>query len=346
MIPTLYWENDTAMILDQRKLPGKSEFIPCRDMKRVIYCIQTLATRGAPAIGVACAMGLFLAARSIRVKDPDKFRARFSEKVEVMRAARPTAVNLSWACDRILALVDGAGGDADDLKALIRSESQRMLDQDIATNKLIGKHGATITRKKKVTLLTHCNAGSLATGGYGTALGVVYGLKEKGVEISVVADETRPLWQGIRLTAWEMVQEGIPVKVAVDGSSGLLMQKGLIDLCVVGADRIAANGDAANKIGTLNAALAAKYYGVPFYVAAPLSTVDLNTKRGDLIPIEERDPKEVLAPWGLKNLAPLGAGAYNFAFDVTPAELIQGIITEVGVLKPPYTESLAKAKAG
>jgi len=345
MIPTLYWQDDVAMILDQRRLPGTVHYIACRDMARVIHCIKTLATRGAPAIGVAAAMGLYLAARAIRVKAPARFKERFAQRVEVMRAARPTAVNLSWACDRILKLVQGHPGPVEEIRAAIKDESQGMLDEDVAINRAMGRHGAKLVRKKKLTVLTHCNAGSLATAGYGTALGVIYALKEKGVEVSVIADETRPLWQGLRLTAWEMCQEGIPVKVAVDGSAALLMSRGLVDLCVVGADRIAANGDVANKIGTLSVALAARRFGVPFYVAAPLSTIDLTTASGDKIPIEERAPSEVLRPHGLKNLAPVGAGAYNFAFDITPHDLVSAIITEKGVLKPPYEKSLARAKA-
>lgn len=345
MVPTLYWQDDAVMILDQRKLPQKTVFIPCRDMNRVIYCIKTLAVRGAPAIGVAAAMGLALAARSIRVKDPEKFRLKLADKAEIMRAARPTAVNLSWACDRVLALAASAPDDAQAIKELIKAESQSMLEEDVAINRAMGRNGVKLVRKKKVTILTHCNAGSLATGGYGTALGVVRALKEAGKDVSVIADETRPLLQGARLTAWEMVDEGIPVKVAVDGASGILMAKGLVDLCVVGADRIAGNGDAANKIGTFNAALQAKRHGVPFYVAAPLSTVDLNTPTGDKIPIEERDPDEVLRIGGRK-LAPAGAGAVNFAFDVTPNDLITAIITEAGVIRPPYAKNLTRAKRG
>jgi methylthioribose-1-phosphate isomerase len=344
MIPTLYWENDTVMILDQRKLPGKTVFIPCRDMRRVIYCIQTLATRGAPAIGVAAAMGLALAARAIRVKDPAKFRARFKERAEVMRAARPTAVNLSWAVDRCLALMEVGPDNVDTLKAMLKRESQIMLDQDVAINRAMGKNGAALV-PDGATVLTHCNAGSLATAGYGTALGVVYAAKEAGKKVAVIADETRPLLQGARLTAWEMVTEGIPVQVAVDGAVGAIMSKGLVDLVVVGADRIAMNGDVANKIGTFNAALQAKRHKVPFYVAAPLSTIDPKAKSGADIPIEERDEREVLELAG-KRIAPAGAKALNFAFDVTPHDLVAAIITEVGVLRPPFTKSLKKAKAG
>lgn len=332
------------MILDQRKLPGKTVFMPCRDMRRVIYCIQTLATRGAPAIGVAAAMGLALAARSIPIKSKDLFLERFAQKVEVMRAARPTAVNLSWACDRILNLVQKSDLDVAGVKELIKQESQRMLDEDIEINRAMGKHGATVVPDPAV-IITHCNAGSLATGGYGTALGVIRAAHEAGKKVSVIADETRPLLQGARLTAWEMVQEGIPVKVAVDSSSGVLMSRGMVDICVVGADRIAKNGDAANKIGTFNLALQAQRHNVPFYVAAPLSTVDLDTPKGEAIPIEERDPAEVTHIGG-RLLVPPEADALNFAFDVTPNDLITGIITEVGVLKAPYIESLSRAKAG
>ncbi|MFH1060842.1 MAG: S-methyl-5-thioribose-1-phosphate isomerase [Pseudomonadota bacterium] len=340
---TLYWDGDAVMILDQRKLPGRMTYIPCRDMGRVIYCIKTLAVRGAPAIGVAAAMGLTLAARAIKLKDPLAWRMRFAAAVEQMRAARPTAVNLGWACDRVLALVAVAPPDPATVTVMIRRESQIMLDEDIAVNLAIGRHGAKLIHKKKATVLTHCNAGSLATGGYGTALAPVWAATAAGKAISVIADETRPLLQGARLTAWECVQMGVPVKVAVDGAVGVIMMKGLVDLCIVGADRIAMNGDVANKVGTFNAALQAQYHGVPFYVAAPLSTIDPDAKSGGDIPIEERDPGEVTA-CGACRVAAKGAGALNFAFDVTPAELVTAIITEKGVLRPPYQQSLAKAK--
>ena len=342
MIPTLYWQDDVVMILDQRKLPAKTTFVACRDMKRVIYCIQTLAVRGAPAIGVAAAMGLVLAAKAIRAKDPAKWTERFQAQAEVMRAARPTAVNLGWAVDRMLALAASAPPDPAQRLALLRRESEMMLAEDVAINRAMGRHGARLV-PKRATILTHCNAGSLATGGYGTALGVVRAANEAGKKIKVIADETRPLLQGARLTAWEMVDEGIPVAVAVDGAVGALMSKGLVDLCVVGADRIAANGDVANKIGTFNVALQARRHGVPFYVAAPLSTVDMDTPSGDLIPIEERDPAEVLAFAGSR--AAPGVEALNPAFDVTPNDLVSAIITEVGVLRPPFNRSLAAAKA-
>ena len=342
MVPTLYWEGDVVMILDQRKLPGKTTFIACKDMRRVIYCIQTLAVRGAPAIGVAAAMGLVLAARAIRIKDLAKWRAAFAEQAEIMRAARPTAVNLSWAVDRVLALAAAAPEDKETILAMLRRESELMLAEDIAINRAMGKHGAKLV-PKKATILTHCNAGSLATGGYGTALGVVRAAVEAGKQVKVIADETRPLLQGARLTAWEMVQESIPVAVAPDGAVGAIMDKGLVDLCVVGADRIAANGDVANKIGTFNVALQARRHGVPFYVAAPSSTIDLDTPSGELIPIEERDPGEVLSFAGSK--AAEGAEAINLAFDVTPNDLVTAIITEKGVLRPPYNRSLAAAKA-
>jgi len=342
MVPTLYWQDDVVMILDQRKLPTRTTFIACRDMKRVIYCIQTLAVRGAPAIGIAAAMGLVLAAKAVKVKDPAKWMERFAAQAEIMRTARPTAVNLGWAVDRMLALAASAPQDVPTILAMLRRESEMMLAEDVAINRAMGRHGNKLV-PKRATILTHCNAGSLATGGYGTALGVVRAAAEAGKKIKVIADETRPLLQGARLTAWEMVDEGIPVAVAVDGAVGALMSRGLVDLCVVGADRIAANGDVANKIGTFNVALQARRHGVPFYVAAPLSTVDMDTPSGDLIPIEERDPAEVLAFAGSR--AATGAEAINLAFDVTPNDLVSAIITEVGVLRPPFNRSLAAAKA-
>ncbi len=342
MIPTLYWQDEVVMILDQRKLPARTTFIPCRDMKRVIYCIQTLAVRGAPAIGIAAAMGLVLAGRAIRAKDPAKWRAAFAAQAQVMAEARPTAVNLAWAVQRMLAVAAVAPDEVATILAMLRRESELILAEDIAINRAMGRHGAKLV-PRRATILTHCNAGSLATGGYGTALGVIRAAVEAGKKVKVIADETRPLLQGARLTAWEMVAEKIPVAVAVDGAVGALMSKGLVDLCVVGADRIAANGDVANKIGTFNVALQARRHGVPFYVAAPLSTIDMDTPSGDLIPIEERDPAEVLAFAGSR--AAPGAEAINLAFDVTPNDLVSAIITEVGVLRPPFNRSLAAAKA-
>lgn len=341
---TLYWDGPVVMILDQRLLPGKTLYMACRDMKQVIYCIKTLAVRGAPAIGVAAAMGISLAAEALAAKTPAAFRRQLTAKIEIMRAARPTAVNLGWACDRILALMAAAPDDIEAMRQLIRQESQLMLEQDIAINQAIGRNGAKLIRKKKATVLTHCNAGSLATGGYGTALAPVWAASQAGKEIAVIADETRPLLQGARLTAWECVAMGVPVRVAVDSAVGVIMSRGMVDLVIVGADRIAANGDVANKVGTFNVALQAARHGVPFYVAAPLSTVDLDTKTGNDIPIEERDPGEVTA-FGTCRVAAKGAGALNFAFDVTPADLVSAIITEKGVLRPPYRESLARAKA-
>ena len=344
MPPTMYWKGPAAMILDQRLLPHKLEYIACTDMRRVIYCIQTLATRGAPAIGVAAAMGLTLAAWDIKVKGADAFRKKLGQRAAVMRAARPTAVNLSWAVDRCLAVAAAAPDEVEAIQAALHAESQIMLEEDIATNRTLGAHGAALVDQDQVTVLTHCNAGALATCGYGTALGVVRALKEAGKEVRVIADETRPLLQGARLTAWEMVQEGIPVQVAPDSAVGVIMSQGLVDLVVVGADRIAANGDTANKVGTCNVALQAKEHKVPFYVAAPLSTVDLKCKSGSHIPIEQRDPAEVTSLGGVR-IAPKQAGALNYAFDVTPQRLITGIITEAGVLTRPYKSSLAQAKA-
>jgi len=342
VLETLYWDGEVAMILDQRKLPGQTTYIACRNMRRVIYCIQSLATRGAPAIGCAAAMGLVLAARAIRVKDPAKFRQRLDRAAETMRAARPTAVNLAWACDRVLAVAAMAPDDVETIRAMLRRESEIMLAEDVAINRAMGDHGAKLV-PRRATILTHCNAGSLATAGFGTALGVIRAAVAAGKQVSVIADETRPLLQGGRLTAWEMVQEGIPVKVAPDSAVGVIMAKGLVDLCVVGADRVAANGDVANKVGTFNVALQAKRHRVPFYVAAPLSTVDLDTPTGADIPIEEREAKEVLTAMG-RAIAPPGAEGLNFAFDVTPQDLVSAIITEVGVIERPYRRNLARAK--
>ncbi len=331
------------MILDQRLLPGKLVYLPCRDMRRVIHCIKTLAVRGAPAIGVAAAMGLVLAARAIKADDPAKFRAALARRAQVMAQARPTAVNLAWACGQMLETARAAEGEVSAIVEALYHKSQRMLEDDIAINQAMGRHGAALV-PHGATILTHCNAGALATGGYGTALGVARAAAEAGKNPSVIADETRPLLQGARLTAWEMVQENIPVRVAPDSAVGVIMSRGMVDLVVVGADRIAMNGDVANKVGTFNVALQAQRHGVPFYVAAPLSTIDPGAKSADDIPIEERAAVEITKLGGRAIAAP-GAGAINFAFDVTPNDLVTAIITEVGVLRPPYEKSLAQAKA-
>ena len=330
-------EKDAVLdLLDQRKLPGAEERFPCRTTDDVIYALQTMVVRGAPAIGVSAAFGCAVALAESRGKD---WRKILPEKMEAIRQARPTAVNLAWAVDRMAALWKAnAGLGCDDLLACFIAEAKRLQQADIDSCKAIGRFGLPCVHDND-TILTHCNAGALATAGYGTALGVVRAAFEHYQGIKVIADETRPFLQGARLTAWELAKDGIPVTVACDNACALLMSRGLVQCVVVGADRIAANGDAANKIGTFGVALLARHFGIPFYVAAPVSTIDPATPTGASIPIEERTPLEVTTI-GSTQVTPDGVPVYNFAFDVTPAELIAGIITDRGLLKAPYAEAI------
>ena len=334
MVPTVEWKEGAVCLLDQSRLPGHIEFVMCRDYRTVAQAIRELKVRGAPAIGVTAAMGIALGVQSLRVATYDELAEAALEICNHLAATRPTAVNLFWAIERMkrkLANVKSLG--VEDIKRELVKESQAILDEDIALCKTMGRHGAALVQDGQ-TILTHCNAGALATAGYGTALGVVRAAWESGKKINVFADETRPVLQGARLTAWELMQDNIPVTLITDNMAGSLMRQGLIQLCVVGADRIAANGDVANKIGTYSVAVLAKAHGIPFYVAAPYSTIDLGTKSGKDIPIEQRNPAEVTNIHGGHPIAPSGVDVYNPAFDVTPADLITGIITERGVFKP------------
>ncbi len=342
MIPTIEWHNGHVRMIDQRKLPGKVAWFTCRSYRDVIRGIQEMVIRGAPAIGVAAGMGLALGAAKIRTKDYEVFRRRFRRLAGEMKEARPTAVNLGWAVDRMDRLVEDARGmPVSEIKDALHHESELILAEDIEINRAMGRHGLELV-PDGATLLTHCNAGSLATGGYGTALGVVRAAHEAGKMISVIAGETRPWLQGLRLTAFELMEEGIPVTVIVDGAAGSLMRKGEIDLVLTGADRLAANGDVANKIGTYSAAVLAREHRIPFYVAAPLSTIDPRAENGDVIPVEERDPREV-SHFGNRPLGPPGVQVRNPAFDITPARYISAIITEKGVLRPPYLKTINNA---
>lgn len=324
-------------LLDQRFLPNEEKIFIARALDDVIYAIKHMVARGAPAIGVTAAFGCALALNEVE-EAPD-WRETFREKLARLAACRPTAVNLSWAVNRVAALCEGKSRE--ELPALIWDEAFKIREEDIEICKKIGANGAVLVKDGN-TVLTHCNAGALATAGYGTALGVIRAAKEAGKKVSVIADETRPLLQGARLTAWELARDNIPVKVACDNAVALLLSRGAAQLVIVGADRIAANGDTANKIGTYGVAIIARRFQTPFYVAAPLSTVDAALADGSQIPIERRDEDEIRIIGGSR-MVPDGVAAYNFAFDVTPAELITGIITEAGVLYPPYTESIAKA---
>lgn len=335
---------DRLMLLDQRYLPCREDWYEVRDLATTVYALQEMVIRGAPAIGVTAAYGCYFCAReTLRETDgllpwAESLRA----KLDTLRNARPTAVNLRWAVELLESMwAERPGIGLPALATVWLDKAKAMQREDEETNKAMGAHGANLLADGD-RVMTHCNAGALATAGWGTAVGVIYSAVEQGKKITVVANETRPFLQGARLTAYELDKCGVDVTVACDNACALLMKKGLVDKVVVGADRIAANGDAANKIGTYGVALLAKAHGIPFYVAAPSSTFDLRCATGEQIPIEERTPREVTHPTGESSITPVGVKVYNFAFDVTPAELIAGIITEKGVLTPPYTESIAK----
>lgn len=334
MIPTVEWKDGAVRLLDQSRLPEHVEFIDCRDYQTVAAAIRELRVRGAPAIGVTAAMGVALGAQEIDTADYETLLKDMGPICDHLAATRPTAVNLFWAIERMKqTLASLRGRSVMDVKRALIEESQRILDEDIAMNKAMGQHGAALIQDGH-TILTHCNAGALATAGYGTALGVVRAAWEQGKKIRVIADETRPVLQGARLTAWELMQDKIPVTLITDNMAGSLMRQGLIHLCVVGADRIAANGDVANKIGTYSVAVLARAHHIPFYVAAPYSTIDLATPSGDHITIEQRRPEEVTSIFNGPMIAPKGVTVFNPAFDVTPAELVTAIITERGIFKP------------
>jgi len=339
MLPTIEWKGKHVCMIDQRKLPARVDWVICKDDKAVIRAIRGMVIRGAPAIGVAAAMGLALGSEAIRANTYNAFERRFREMAGRMVKARPTAVNLRWAVERMIFLVERmAGRDPEEIRIALREESERILAEDIEINRKIGEHGQRIV-PKRATILTHCNAGSLATGGYGTALGVIRAAHEAGKKIEVIADETRPWLQGLRLTAFELMEDGIPVTVIADSAAGSLMRQGKVDLVITGADRIAVNGDVANKIGTYQVAVLAKENNIPFYVAAPLSTVDLSIHSGDRIPLEERDPSEV-SHFRNVRVGPRGVKAYNPAFDVTPGRYVTGIITEKGIVRAPYPKKI------
>jgi len=339
MIPTIRWEDNCIYIIDQRKLPKKREWLVCYTLQDVIAAIREMAIRGAPAIGVAAAMGLALGSQSIKTEKYGVFRRGFLEMAQQMESARPTAANLRWAIERMIKLVERMhNNNVEEIKKAIKKESQIILERDIEINLKIGHNGLELI-PDKATILTHCNAGALATCGYGTALGIIRAAYEVGKDIRVIVDETRPLLQGMRLTAFELMEENIPVTVIVDSAAGYLIRKKMVDLVITGADRIASNGDVANKIGSYQLAVIAKENKIPFYVAAPLSTFDLDLKNGDLIPIEEREPGEVISFAG-HQLGPEGVDAFNPAFDITPSRYISAIITERGVLKSPYKSGI------
>jgi methylthioribose-1-phosphate isomerase len=344
MLPTIARDNDAVVMIDQRKLPAQEIYVRCRTAADVAKAIKTMVIRGAPAIGVAAALGIALGMRRSTATGTQKFATEFYKTCDLMAGTRPTAVNLFWAIDRMkrsFAAGVAAGESVDQLKDRMDREADLIHDEDVASCRAMGAFGAEVV-PADARILTHCNAGALATAGYGTALGVIRGAVEAGKQVAVYADETRPFLQGARLTAWELVRDGIQTTVITDNMSGALMRQGKVNFIVVGADRIAANGDTANKIGTYSVAVLAREHSVPFYVAAPLSTIDLKTADGSGIPIEERNSREVTHVGG-SQVAPEGASVWNPAFDVTPHQLIAGIITEKGIFRAPYTESLARA---
>jgi methylthioribose-1-phosphate isomerase len=340
---TVCWADGVVRMIDQRILPDRFEVLEFRDYREVADGIRTMAVRGAPAIGISAALGLALAAQEAASSPTTEFAAKLREAKSVLRATRPTAVNLFWALDRVMAVAEPLLHDPQRCADAILAEALRMQEEDIAANRKMGAFGAALLPAEG-NILTHCNTGSLATVYHGTALGVIRSAVEAGKRLHVWADETRPRLQGMKLTAWECRELGIPVTVLADGAAASLMRAGRVDAGIVGADRIAANGDTANKIGTYTVALAAKAHGLPFYVAAPLSTVDFSLADGSGIPIEERAAEEVTHLSGVR-LAPEGVAVCNPAFDVTPAEFVTAIITERGVAYPPFSESL-KALAG
>ncbi|CDM66298.1 S-methyl-5-thioribose-1-phosphate isomerase [Pyrinomonas methylaliphatogenes] len=342
MIKPVEWAADGIIMLDQRLLPAEERYLKLRSYEEVADAIRQMVVRGAPAIGIAAAMGIALGLKQSIGTSVADLEEDFEYICETMSRTRPTAVNLFWAIERMRAAFQKAKSetsDVEEIKQRLIAEARAIHEEDLAANRAIGRFGAELI-PDGATVLTHCNAGALATGGdYGTALGVVRGARDAGKRVAVIADETRPFLQGARLTAWELAKDGIPVTLITDNMAGHVMKQGKVSAVVVGADRIAANGDTANKIGTYMVAVLAKEHNIPFYVAAPISTIDLSIPSGDQIPIEERDPSEVTQLRD-QRIAPEGIDVYNPAFDVTPNELITAIITDKGVARPPYTQSL------
>ncbi len=340
-IKTIEWMGDFSRLVDQTVLPREFKYVDIKTGDAMYDAISTMIVRGAPAIGVAGAHGIALYAQELAGSSREEFVEKLLKKADYMASSRPTAVNLMWAVEKQSKIIRNVDLSVEEIVAGLKENAVRMQEEDIAINKEIGRYGAEVV-PKGATILTHCNAGALATAGYGTALGVVRSAFAKDNTIQVFADETRPRQQGSRITTFELAADGIPVTLITDGMCSYFMSKGMIDMVVVGADRIAANGDTANKIGTYTVAIAAKYHNIPFYVAAPLSTIDVNIESGAQIPIEERCHAEV-THINDEMVCAEGVKIINPGFDVTPNELITGIITEVGILKPNFNESIAKA---
>ena len=343
-IKTIEWKKDRVRILDQRKLPHAVQYIDCRDASAVAKAIRTLAVRGAPAIGVAAALGVALGAQTIRSSQPKSFLESLEKVFQEMSQARPTAVNLFWALDRMRGTLVQNPNGVEELRKRLEWEALRIFEEDVEVNRRIGEHGKGLI-KDGDRVITHCNAGALATAGYGTALAALYAARNEGKRFHVFIDETRPLLQGARLTEWELMQARIPATVITDSMAAWVMKKKAVNLVIVGADRIARNGDTANKIGTYGLAILSKWHGIPFYVAAPTSTIDLDLANGLGIPIEERDPTEVTHLQG-RPITPEGTKVFNPAFDVTPQFFIKAFITEKGILRKPFARHLKRTKAG
>lgn len=341
MVKAIEWKDNKVIILDQSRLPLEVKFIECTDYQMVAEGIKRLWIRGAPAIGIAAAMGIALAAQDIKAKSFDDFIEKLEPAMQTLLSTRPTAVNIKWAIERIKKILFSKKDESiESLKKLLIEEAKKILEEDIEVNKAIGRWGARFI-KDGDTILTHCNAGSLATGGYGTATAPMLAAIEQGKKIHVFVDETRPVLQGARLTVWELMQYGVPTTLITDNSAGALMKKGLIDLAIVGTDRTTRNGDVANKIGTYTVAVLCKEHNIPFYVAAPLSSIDFNMDSGELIPIEERSPEEVATIMG-QRIAPVGTNVINLAFDVTPARYITAFFTEKGVFSPRELKKITR----
>jgi len=341
MIHTLEWTDSGVRFIDQTKLPVEETYVTCKTYEQVANAIRNMVVRGAPAIGVAAAMGIALGVQNSKAESVGELKREFDQICDVIGKTRPTGVNLFWAIRRMRDKFESLRvRPLPQIKQALIEEAQRMHAEDIAANQAMGRHGATLMPASG-GVLTHCNAGALATCGYGTALGVIRAAVEQGKKIHVYADETRPFLQGSRLTAWELMKDGIPTTVISDNMAGAMMKQGKIGAIVVGADRIAANGDVANKIGTYTLAVLAKEHGIPFYVAAPFSTIDLEMPHGNQIPIEQRNPKEVTHMAG-KAIAPEGVQVENPAFDVTPAKYVSAIVTERGIVRAPYEEALRR----
>ncbi len=339
MIKTIEYIDGVVRMIDQTRLPLEKVFVDCKTIEDVDNAIRTMVVRGAPAIGVSAAMGVSLGAESIQADNFDAFYVKLESKCSALAKSRPTAVNLAWGIERMKRVtLDSKNLSIPELKQRLKKEALDICEEDIAANKAMGDFGQTFIDDGN-TVLTHCNAGALATAGYGTALGVIRSAVNAGKKIKVLADETRPFLQGARLTVWELMEDNIPVKLITDNMSGFFMKNNQIDVVVVGADRIAGNGDVANKIGTYMVAVMAQKHGIPFYVAAPISTLDLSLNSGEEIPIEERSVDEV-ACFNNKRITPEGASVAHPAFDITSNDLVTAIITDKGIAKPPYTTSL------